>query len=274
MSALFIIHHRMMTNPKISIITPYKNAKPWIGRCAESLRAQDGPFEFVFIDDHSTDGSEAELIKHADDRFVLLQNIAGRGVSSARNHGLDNATGEWITFLDADDELMPNAYRMFERLLETDADIHQENHIRHYPEKGLTRKMYDNPPGIYTLENLPQAWFGVWNKLYKKELLEDIRFDIEMQYAEDEILNLECLAKARKIHHGGDVTVRHNIENTRSLSRSRTDVDLVRQIQKLCDFIIRHQDAEIRRIAYDLITVHLSARWYFDTICGENEKQK
>ena len=258
-----------MERPKITEIIPYWNAKPWIGRCADSLRTQDGPFEFLFIDDHSTDGSEAELLKHTDERFMLLQNIGRRGVSAARNHGLDNATGEWITFLDADDELMPGAYEKFEKLLRTDADIHQENHVRHYVDKGVTRKMYDNAPGVYKLDNLPQAWFGVWNKLYRAELLRDIRFDESMRYGEDEILNLECLAKAREIHHGGDVTVRHNIENMESLTHVRTDADLIRQIQKLGDFILRHQDRELRRIAYDLMTVHLGSSWYWSAICGE-----
>lgn len=254
---------------KISIIIPYYNAERWIGRCADSLRTQEGLFEFLFVDDHSTDGSTAVLMKHADERFVFLQNIGRQGVSAARNHGLDNATGEWIGFLDADDELMPGAYEKFEKLLQTDADIYQENHIRHYAEKGVTRKMYDNAPGVYKLDNLPQAWFSTCNKLYRAKFLGGIRFDEEMRYAEDELFNLECLSRARKIHHGGDVLFRYNIENKGSLSHIRTDADLIRQIQKLGDFIVRHQDRELRRIAYDLMTVHLGSSWYWSAICGE-----
>ena len=254
---------------KISIITPFYNAEPWIARCADSLRSQDGPFEFIFVNDHSTDGSEDVLRDHTDERFRLLQNTRGKGVSSARNTGLDAATGNWVAFLDADDELMPGAYGLFENLLSTDADIHQDNHVRHYVAKGTTVKMYENAPGIYPLDNLPLAWFGVWNKLYKRELLQEIRFDEAMSYAEDEIFNLECLAKARRIHHGADILVRHNIENKASLSHIRTDIDLIKQIQKLCDFMIAHDDPELRRLTYNLVNVHLSSEWYFRAIVKE-----
>lgn len=261
-----------MTKPKISIIVPYKNAEKYIERCAESLKNQEGSYEFIFVNDHSTDDGYSVLYEATkeDERFIRITEKMpddGSGVSWARNVGLEVARGEWITFLDADDEMLAGALKVYEDLTDLGADMYQEDHIRYYASKGTAVKMYSNAPGIYGLDNLPLAWFGVWNKLYKRELLNGIKFDEEMKYGEDELFNLECLNKARSIYHGGNVTVKHNIENPDSLSHSRKAEDLIRQIRKLVEFLETHEDPDIRRAAYNTLTIHLGSQWYWDEIC-------
>ena len=88
----------------ISVIVPYKNSEPWIGRCVESLKAQGGDMEFILVNDHSTDGGKkiAKDLTKGDKRFRHYENARADGVSGARNTGLDKAKGEWITFLDAE----------------------------------------------------------------------------------------------------------------------------------------------------------------------------
>ena len=203
-------------------------------------------------------------MEHSDDRMVPLINVGRKGVSAARNVGLKHATGKWVTFLDADDELMPGAYKMFRGLMSS--DINQANHVRHYVERGNTALMYQNTPGTYPLDDLPQAWFGVWNKLYRREFLQGIWFDEDLSYGEDELFNLECLARARKIHHGDCITVRHNIENKESLSHIRTGHDMILQLKKLLDFMDVINDPEMKRLAYNTISVHLDQKWYWEAI--------
>lgn len=261
-------------NTQISVIVPYRNAAPWIARCADSLRQQDGDLEFIFVDDHSTDGSNEalEAARKEDGRFRFLENEFAPGVSGARNTGLQYAAGDWVAFLDADDEWLPGTYEVYKDIIETPAEIHQENTLRHYVDKGLTLRKYENAPGMYDLNNLPELWVSACNKLYRRDLVEDIRFIEGMQYGEDELFNLECLAKARWIHHGGEITVRHNVENPNSLSHIRTGRDLAFQIQKLAEFITDHDDPDIRRTAYDILSVHINSGWYFRGICeGERE---
>lgn len=255
----------------ISVIVPYKDAAKWIERCAKSLKQQTGDFEFIFVDDHSKDNGEEILREIADSRFMLMKNHHHPGVSGARNTGLDIARGDWITFLDADDELMRGACDKFAEAIKTKASIHQFNHVRHYitkPAMNINRSKYDNPPGMYDIRKLPEIWFGVWNKLYKRELIESVRFDESMQYGEDEMFNLECLSRTDEIHCGNGTTVRHNIENMKSLSHVRTDADLIREVQKLGDFIITHKDKRLRSVVYDLMIMRLSSRWYRKAICG------
>lgn len=258
--------------PKVSVIIPYYNAEKWLGRCTDSLGQQDGEFEFILVSDHCTDGSDkiARAFAERDQRASVVWNLRHKGVSGARNTGLDEAQGEWVTFLDADDEYLPDAMRKFMIMAErATASIHQANHIRHNPDKGTTRRQFANPEGIYATYNMPEAWCSVWNKLYARELLQEIRFDEEMQYGEDEIFNLECLNKAPMIHCSDVDIVQHNIGTPGSLTKIRTGEDLIRQLIKLAEFIRDHRRPVIRRLAYNMLNVHLNSPWYSDEICGE-----
>mgnify|MGYP002525989704 CR=1 FL=1 len=93
-------------DPLISVIVPFRDEENWIGRCIDSLRIQRGRFEFLLVDDHSTDRSTDIVREHikGDSRFDFSHLTSLYGVSAARNAGIGNATGDWITFLDADDE--------------------------------------------------------------------------------------------------------------------------------------------------------------------------
>lgn len=114
------------TNPLVSVIVPIYNAAPWLADMLDSLKAQEyGNFEALLVNDGSTDDSAdiCRLRVGDDSRFILLDKPNG-GLSSARNHGLAQARGEWITCLDADDALQPNALRRYlETARDTGADI-------------------------------------------------------------------------------------------------------------------------------------------------------
>ena len=241
----------------ISVIVPYKNAEPWFTRCLESLRCQEGDFEFLVINDSSTDKSEeiAKWFAGMDDRFVLLDNEHAPGVSGARNTGLDHAKGEWITFLDADDEMLEYAILAFENALGTPANIHQLNHAR--GQKFVHK--YINDGGFYGTGNLPQTWWGVWNKLIRRDFLEGIRFYEGLQYGEDGLFVLDCLDKDGKIHHTDRKTmsVRHRFDNENSLSHIKTFDDILKNIRTYEDFMFRQDDPKIKRT----MCLELSKLW-------------
>ena len=133
--------------PLISVIVPFWNEEAWIGRCVDSLRRQRGNFEFIFVDDNSIDDSKNIAKQHSegDERFFFYnsecENSFG-GVSGARNTGLTYALGQWITFLDSDDEMNKDTYPRFTKMLEEDprALIHQANHFRWYGKTGMLFK--------------------------------------------------------------------------------------------------------------------------------------
>lgn len=236
----------------ISVIVPYKNSAKWIRRCLESLRIQKGDFEFLIVNDNSIDdGPEiAKRFTKGDSRFRLFDNECGPGVSGARNTGLDHAVGEWITFLDADDEMLENAETAFNLALMIDANIHQFNHLRYYKKADAIKIKYENEGGFYDIKNLPDAWFGVWNKLFRASFVKNIRFEEGLQYGEDGLFVLECLAKDNKIHHA-DIklyTVKHRLENMASLSHRKNDMDVIKQIRAYEEFYLRQEDKNFKRM--------------------------
>lgn len=95
-----------------SIVIPCRNAASWIGQCVASCIQQDSlPSEIILVDDGSTDDSAAIVGDMALPASVLLRIIREDGIGSARARGAGarEATGHWLLFLDADDELAPNA---------------------------------------------------------------------------------------------------------------------------------------------------------------------
>lgn len=243
----------------ISVIVPYKNAEQWLDRCCRSLAQQSGDFQFILVNDHSNDDGESIAVEYAskDERFVAVNNRHKNGVSGARNTGIEKAKGTWITFLDADDEMLPNAYNAFMAVINADkkANIHQLNHMRYYTAIDKLVIKYWNNGGVYTTEALPKMWAGVWNKLYRAKFIKDIRFDEKLQYGEDGMFNLECLAKEPRIHHGDRnlTAVKHRFDNQQSLSHVKTAKDVIKQARAYEKFVLEQTDPALKKVVCDEI---------------------
>lgn len=225
----------------ISVIVPYWNSGKWLDRCCQSLHKQKGDFEFILVDDHSEDNGVDIVEKYVemDSRFVSLINEHRKGVSGARNTGINWASGEWVTFLDADDELTDKAGRLFfKEINKTQAQMIEFNHKRFYRLKNKYLVKFANAGGDYKLPNLPDAWWGVWNKLFRTELIKNIRFDESLSYGEDGMFVLECLAVDDTIHHADidALTVIHNFDNPESLSKIKNIDDIRKYIRAYEEF--------------------------------------
>lgn len=105
---------------KISVIIPLYNAEQTLARCVDSLIVQTfADFELLLINDGSTDHSADICAAYAQKYpFIKVLNKPNGGVSSARNAGIDMAQGEWLTFVDADDEVQPTFLSRFVRGME------------------------------------------------------------------------------------------------------------------------------------------------------------
>lgn len=107
---------------RTSIIIPTFNQKDFLAEAIESALAQTTPCEIVVVNDGSTDGSKFVCDEYADRIKVVHQ--VNKGLPSARNTGIMNATGELILMLDSDDKLLPTAVERIEKVFDdTDADI-------------------------------------------------------------------------------------------------------------------------------------------------------
>ena len=253
---------------KISVIVPYKDAAPWLVRCLNSLTDNEGDFEFILVNDNSSDAgpSIVEDYSKIDERFIVLDNEHAPGVSGARNTGIDWARGDYITFLDADDKLFEDVYKVFATQTHL-ANVIQFNHLRYYSKNNRTRLKYANPPGQYNTKRLPLGWCYIWNKLFNREFIGDeIRFREGFQYGEDELFSLECLAKENLIYCVEPITVVHCFDNMESLSRLKTETDLLEQVHVLETFLLSQSDPEIR----DAVCLLISRHWQSDLVSCAN----
>lgn len=111
--------------PLLSLIVPVYNTSSFLPACINSLLSQSfQDFELVLVDDGSTDISGRICDEYAkkDSRVKVYHKVNG-GVSSARNNGMDNACGEWIYFVDSDDELLPGGLQTLVAGICDDVDI-------------------------------------------------------------------------------------------------------------------------------------------------------
>ena len=104
---------------KISVIIPTYNRKKTLARAIQSVMNQSlSPFEILIIDDGSNDGTEEWVKENFQNIKYIYQN--NHGVSSARNIGIENAYGDWVAFLDSDDEWLPN--KLYEQVKAIDSN--------------------------------------------------------------------------------------------------------------------------------------------------------
>lgn len=195
----------MTASPLISIIVPVYNGEKYLRECLDSLLAQTlTDIEIIVVDDGSTDGSAAicrEYMQREPDRLRYVHQ-ENSGQSSARNHGLDHARGQYIAFCDADDAYCPQAMAFLHDVLEQNsADIAIAGFKRN---KNLSTDRYnvrvlDSADCIrQTLYQDRQCNTSVWGKLFRSELFDGVRFTEGLYYEDIEILP-RLYAKCGKI---------------------------------------------------------------------------
>ena len=195
--------HNQSTTPTISVIVPVYNAEKYLPRCIESVLAQTFvDWEMLLIDDGSTDASGSICDEYAakDERIRVFHKENG-GVSSARNLGLDNAQGEWITFVDSDDYIEENYLKSFEGNL--DADLVVGNMIEKGPQGNLLRNIpsgYHHPLKKALEGNLTKLAFqSPWGKMFRGSLIKKLRFDESMVTGEDHYFMLRYVYIAKSL---------------------------------------------------------------------------
>lgn len=184
-----------MSDPKISIIVPVYNVQEYLAGCLESILAQTfQDFEVICVDDGSTDesGSIAEEYAQKESRIHVIHQ-KNKGLSGARNTGLDKAKGKYVAFCDSDDYYHPEFLeRMHEALETSGADVAgcqlmptKQKYTGHFPsfkDKTVPVQIFNHP--IKTFLSTDKIRTGVHIKLYRRSSLSDLKF-IEGIYFED-----------------------------------------------------------------------------------------
>ena len=175
--------------PKVSVIVPVYNVEQYINRCIDSLVNQTlKDIEFIFVNDGTKDNCE-EIILNYKEKFPEIIKYVKKengGLSSARNYGIQFATGDYIAFLDSDDYVEPITYEsMYNEAIGGNYDVVECDFIWEYPYK---RKIDKGIKYLTQKEALEKARVVAWNKLYKKEIIinSNIRFPQGLRYEDVE----------------------------------------------------------------------------------------
>lgn len=192
---------------KISVIVPVYNVENYLSACLDSILSQTyQDFEIILIDDGSKDASGQICDAYAgkDPRIQVVHQENG-GVSRARNRGLELATGELISFIDSDDTLEPDMYELLVRVMrEHNADISHCGYKHIVGEE--IRLVHDTKRVIPQHTQGALDCFvdgrmfggGLWNKLYRRELLDNFSFREDLKNNEDILFNFEAFRQANR----------------------------------------------------------------------------
>lgn len=197
--------------PRLSIIVPVYQAKEYLEKCINSILEQSFvDFELILVDDGSDDGCERICNDYAkkDERVKIIRQ-ENQGVSSARNTGLDYATGKYIAFVDADDWVEKDLFEESINAIEkSKADILYHGFVKDIcsdTEKEPVMKGMPEIEGVlskrtmkeYILKQNGEINVNVFSYIFRKKVLDDIKFNTNMSYAEDTVFVMQTLAKVR-----------------------------------------------------------------------------
>jgi glycosyltransferase involved in cell wall biosynthesis len=190
--------------PKISVIVPVYNVRDYLEKCVSGVRAQTfGDWELILVNDGSTDGSGelCRALAGEDGRIVVLERPNG-GAAAARNTGLDAASGDTVTFLDADDSFAPDHLESLHSLLESaGADAAASGMTLVYP-GGSDERAVRPDAGIFRgKEEILRAFlidgrgiYGACGKLFRRAAVGDVRFSAYTR-AEDALFCVRVLSR-------------------------------------------------------------------------------
>lgn len=224
--------------PKLSIIVPIYNVEYYLENCINSILNQTfKEFELILVNDGSPDNSIeiCNKYKKKDDRIKVIDKENG-GVSSARNAGIDIALGEYIAFVDPDDDIEINMYEeLMNRAIKSNVDIvicslnyinlidkNVRQQIVWSNNENIIEKKEINNKIMYDILNFREG-YGIYtsvNKVYKRELFynNDIRFEVNRNHGEDARLNLILLTKVNSIYFTNKPLYNYYIRKRESLT--------------------------------------------------------
>jgi glycosyltransferase involved in cell wall biosynthesis len=196
----------------VSVIVPIYNARSYLPKCLESLLRQTySSYELILVDDGSTDDSYDVCLEYSKSHpRIRLIRQPNKGVSAARNLGLEKALGEYICFVDADD-VVSDIY--IEELVDLLVSQHSDVAILSFTKRsdGLvwsytptTRKrpnevLWNQEEALFSYITKRQFESSVWAKLFRRDVLTGVRFEEGLRIAEDKLFVFEALVSCERI---------------------------------------------------------------------------
>ncbi|ROI09226.1 glycosyltransferase [Chryseobacterium sp. H3056] len=282
--------------PKISVIVPVYNADAYLRPCIESLIGQSfKDIELIFVNDGSSDDSLRILQDFAArDHRIRIIDQPNQGVSAARNRGLQVATAEYISFVDADDWLPLLIYEKVAAVMDaTSVDIilyNMETTLGGYD--AITS--YPFPPCVVLGADFIQQTvyrrliseddlFSPCNKLYRSSIIASVRepFPVDNDLSEDNIFNLKYFGQAKSMYYLDEVGY-HYREVEGSATRSLLGKDYLKNYLEIYhlnyrdyfDISLPEEDIQLLKTKKLLQNIRSMVFFYFSGKGGPSRKQR
>ena len=224
----------------VSIIIPVYNVEKYIDRCIESVLKQTlENYEVILVDDGSSDNCPIICDSYAEKyKFIRVIHKKNGGLSSARNAGLNKASGKYIGFVDSDDDIAVNMYeQLFEISEKYDVDFAMSDYLRVDASGTTTIESSFLNDGLYNKEQIREKVFpylimgpdieygpllSVWRCLYKRDFLTEnhICFDEEVYWSEDNIFSAIVGYYADSFYYVKNKGLYHYYQNPGSITTS------------------------------------------------------
>lgn len=256
----------MNHHPFISIIIPVYNVEKYLKKCIESIISQSfREIEILLIDDGSSDnsGKICDLYALKDNRIKVFHK-ENEGVSTARNYGIEKATGEWISFVDSDDWLAREYCEILEKESK-DVDLIFYTSCNHYldnskrvsiPNQIISSTRNEIEKTIYYLKynNLNYEFFGyTWNKCFKSDIIKkhNIKFIEGLSVKEDEIFTMTYCRYIKSLSVTPHIIYNYRILNTGLTARKKNSKDFLLLAENIIEGIPFYKEQKLINYEYD-----------------------
>ena len=272
-----------MNKNMISIIIPAHNAAGTIENTVQSVIKQGNNdlIEIVVIENGSTDNT-IEIIEKLSSQYLNVRLLhSDKGVSAARNKGIEEAKGEWLVFLDADDKMSDDAIDVLVKdAKNASADVLFYGHMNGEEKRSVYES---NSKSTFSGEQLddckimvlsnPTRYLQVWAKLIRRKLVIDngIRFNTALRLAEDSDFMLRCLEVAETIKIKPEIIYRYMVSDSsvmRSFDENKTN-DYAFSMQSTSEVLSLHtKQLEIAYAKY--VAMHFNVAMVRETFSCDN----
>ncbi|MER7644234.1 bifunctional glycosyltransferase family 2 protein/CDP-glycerol:glycerophosphate glycerophosphotransferase [Streptomyces sp. NPDC126522] len=260
--------------PRFSVIVPAYKVQAYLHECLESVLSQSYPdLELIAVDDCSPDACGAIIDEFAarDARVRAVHLPENQGLGRARNAGLEEATGDYLVFLDSDDTLTPDALRAIaDRIKETgEPDVLVFDYARTFwsgeaRRNKVAAQLTEQGPAPFRLEDRPgllRVIMVAWNKAYRREFIEREGFAFPPGYYEDTPWTYPVLMAAETIATLDRVCVHYRQRRQGNIlgTTSRKHFDVFEQYDRVFEFVAaRPELAQWRPVLFRRMVDHLA----------------
>lgn len=259
---------------KVSVIVPVFNVYRWVGEFLFSINSQikiQKDYEIILIDDGSVDGTMELCENYArTNSHLKLIKSNHKGVSAARNIGLQHSMGQYIVFLDADDKISPNYINRMLKLIESDDDVdmvccgYSSNELdlgKYYKSENI---LYRESAQIFFSKMLSgdnKYWYNgyLWNKIFKSEIIKsnNIIFSDNIVLWEDMLFVEQYLKFCNKVMFSNEILYFYRMRRD-SVSNSNQNIEKIKSMLNVSFKIYKLADgnSSLKKDAFRLMMVN------------------